>query len=111
MGLYPRYEALRKRGGDYFMAFDEEGMLGAVGSVAPQDDGYFRGDFFSLPSFDSVVPEIIKKIEEFSSKVYFEIAKSDKNKERILKENGYKIIGEGILKTGDLMIQTIKYAR
>lgn len=111
MGLFPRYEALRNRGGDYFMAFDEAGTLGAVGSVAPQDNGSFRADFFSLPSFASVIPAMIHTIEENFGNVYFEIACSDKIKERILKENGFKTIGEEICTAGDLMIQTIMYSR
>lgn len=110
MGLFPRYESLRKQGGDYFMAFDEAGTLGAVASVAPQDDGSYRADFFSLPSFASVIPAMIDKLEKDFGKVYFEIACSDKSKEQILKENGLKEIGEGCCIAGDFMIQTVKYS-
>ena len=111
MGLFPRYEALRKQGGDYFMAFDEAGTLGAVASVSPQNHRSFRADFFALPSFESAVPAMIHKIEESFGKVYFEIACSDKIKESILKKNGLKAIGEGCHIAGDFMIPTIKYSR
>ncbi len=111
MGLFPRYMELRKRGGDYFMAVDEEGTLGAVGSVAGMDNGTIRGDFFSVPSFESIVPELIEKIEEKFGKVYFEIAESDKNKAKKLLENGFKPFENDVLKSGDFMIKTIKYSK
>ena len=111
MGLFPRYQALKNRGGDYFMAFDEAGTLGAIGSVAPREDGSFRADFFSLPSFESVIPAMMDQFKEKCGKVYFEIACSDTTKERILKENGLHAIGEGCCATGDIMIPTVKYSR
>ena len=111
MGLFPRYEALREQGGDYMMAFDAAGTLGAVASVSPRDNGIIRADFFAIPAFESVVPAMIDKLEETFGKVYFEIACSDKTKERILKDNGLKAIGEGCCIAGDLMIQTTKYSR
>jgi GNAT superfamily N-acetyltransferase len=111
MGLYPRYIALRQRGGDYFMAMDEAGTLGAVGSVAPKENGANRADFFSVPAFRSVIPEMIRKMEEAFGKVYFEIACGDSDKASILKENGYTPIGEGCCAAGDLMIKTVKYSK
>ena len=71
MGLFPRYLALRKRGGDYFTVFDESGTLGAVSSVSPQNNGFFRADFFALPSFESVIPAMIHKLEASFANVYF----------------------------------------
>jgi len=111
MGLFPRYEALRKRGGDYFMAFDEAGTLGAVGSVSPQDDGTFRADFFHLPSFAPVVPDMLQRFEDRYGKVYFEIAGNDVQKETVLKENGMKAVGEGCCRTADFMIPTVIFSR
>ena len=110
MGLFPRYEALRKHGGEYYMAVDQAGTLGAVSSVSPQNNGAVRADFFSLPAFESVVPSMIHKIEDEFGKVYFEIACGDKTKERVLTENGLKAIGESTCIAGDLMIPTIIYS-
>ena len=111
MGLFPRYPALRDRGGDYFMAFDEAGTLGAVGSVAPREDGSFRGDFFCVPAFQTVIPQMIQKMEERFGRVYIEISPKDESKARILKENGFVPVGEGLCKTADFSIPTIKYSR
>lgn len=111
MGLFPRYINLRNCGGDYFMAFDEAGTLGAVGSVLPMENGTYRGDFFSLPSFESILPDLIEKIEEGFDKIYFEIAESDKNKARILEANEFKPFENAFFKSGDLIIQTVKYSR
>ena len=111
MGLFPRYVALRKQGGDFYMVFDEAGTLGAVGSVSPQEGGLFRADFFSLPAFEPVIPELIDKIEDTFGKVYFEIACNDNTKERILKENGFNPMEEGCCKTEDFLIRTVKYCR
>lgn len=110
MGLFPRYEALRNQGGDYFMAFDASGTLGAVSSALPQHDGSVRADFFALTSFESVIPEMIRKMEYNYGDVYFEIATNDNTKKRILNENGYKAIGEGCCRADDFMIQTIIYS-
>lgn len=111
MGLFPRYEMLRKHGGEYYMAVDQAGTLGAVSSVSPQNNGAVRVDFFSLPAFESVIPSTIHKIEEEFGKVYFEIAYSDKTKERLLTESGLKAIGESTCIAGEFMIPTIIYSR
>lgn len=111
MGLYPRYMALRQQGGDYFMAMDEQGTLGAVGSVLPREDGTFRADFFSLPAFRKVLPEMLRNMEEAFGQVYFEIAWDDSDKASILKENGYAPMGEGCCTAGKLMVKTVKYAK
>ncbi|MBQ4120332.1 MAG: GNAT family N-acetyltransferase [Clostridia bacterium] len=111
MGLFPRYEELRKHGGDYFMAFDDSGTLGAAASVCRMDDGTFRGDFFSLPSFEYAIPEMLQKMEDDFSNVYFEIAKNDTVKKKHLEENGFKPIGDSYCKTDEFTINTVKYAR
>ena len=111
MGLFPRYPALRDRGGDYFMVFDEAGTLGAIGSVAPREGGAFRADFFCVPAFRTVIPQMIRKMEERFGTVYFEISPKDESKARILQENGFAPTGEGLCKTADFMIPTIKYSR
>ena len=111
MSLFPRYEALRAQGGDYYMAFDQTGTLGAISSVSPQTDGSFRADFFALSSFESSIASMICKIEKNFGKVYFEIARNDNAKERILQENGFHAIGESYCATNDFMIPTTKYSR
>ena len=111
MGLFPRYEAIRIGGGEYYMAFDEVGTLGAVCSVSPQENSFFRGDFFALPSFKSVIPDMIRTIEEDFTNVYFEIAESDKGKAEYLKENGLIATGEGCCKMGEMAVNTVKYRR
>lgn len=111
MGLFPRYLALRERGGDYFSAFDEAGTLGAVGSVAPQPDGTFRADFFAFPAFESVIPEMIRKMEEAFGKVYFEIAVCDQAKAQLLQKNGFHPTSESHFTVGNFTVQTIKYSR
>ena len=111
MGLFPRYEELRKCGGEYYMAFDEKGTLGAVASVLPQKNGPCRADFFALKSFESVVPDMIERIENAFGNIYIEIAKTDNVKERILKENGFSPVGDGVLDSGEFMIKTVKYER
>lgn len=111
MGLFPRYEALRKRGGDYFMAFDTSGTLGAVCSVAPQDNGSFRGDFFALPSFASAIPDMLKRMETGFGHLFFEVSVSDRMKKTVLSENGFHAVGEGCCKSSDIIIPTVQYAR
>lgn len=111
MGLFPRYEALRKQGGDYFMAFDEAGVLGAVCSVCPRESGSCRADFFALPAFEPVVPSMIHQLEANFGSLYFEIAHSDTGKAHILQENGWTATADGCCAAGDLMIKTVIYSR
>ena len=111
MGLFPRYVALREKGGDYFTAFDEAGILGAVASVMSDSDGSFRCDFFSLPAFESAVPQMIAMIEEKFGKIYFEIAKGDTAKEKLLLENGFRACEDSVFDTGEFMVKTVKYIR
>lgn len=111
MGLYPRYLELKKRGGDYYSAFGEAGTLGAVASVSKQENSDFRADFFSLPTFESVIPEMIQKIEKDFGSVYFETAKKDTIKKNILIENGFIATDIGHSETDEFTISTIKYTR
>ncbi len=39
MGLYPAYEAVRRRGGDWFCLDSGEGRIGGIGSWKPMGDG------------------------------------------------------------------------
>lgn len=111
MGLFPRYEVLREHGGDYAMAFDEAGTLGAVSSVAPQEDGSYRADFFALPSFRSAVPRMIRNWEENFGQIYFEIACNDQEKAELLTENGFRFSKEGLCTTKDFLVKTAIYTR
>lgn len=111
MGLFPRYLALKEQGGNYYTAFDEAGTLGAVASVCKMEDGSYRGDFFALPSFESAIPNIIKEIESDFGKVYFEIAKNDTVKNKILQQNGFTKTGKGNCETANFTINTVKYSR
>lgn len=47
MGLYPWYDALLAKGGHFYAAVDDRGILGAMVSTMPTENGV-RADFFSL---------------------------------------------------------------
>lgn len=88
MGLYPRYLDLRKKNGCFFGAYSNTGILGAVASVLPTERG-MRADFFYCDSFETAVPELLKKCETVCGECYLQLATEDKGKQRLARECGF----------------------
>jgi len=88
MGLYPRYLKLKEKGGHYFGALNERGLLGAMASVMPTDKG-FRCDFFWSGNFGDAVLQLIEKCRDVVGEVYFQLADCDTEKIKMVETLGY----------------------
>ena len=111
MSLYPRYMQLKKDGGRVLNAIDEDGVLGAMASVARDDDGTMRIDFFAVPAFKTALSEMIKKLIPENEDYYFELSASDGAKIEILEELGYIKFADSEYRHGPLVIPTVKYRK
>ena len=87
MSLFQRYLTLREKGGQFFGAVDDTGLLGAIASVMPTESG-LRADFFCAKPFASATPELLKRCEEVGP-VYLQLFEGDKEKRAIAEELGY----------------------
>ena len=89
MGLYPRYETILRAGGGCCCAWAEGGVLGAVASVKPTEDGPLA-DFFCCDAFLPAVPELLERCREEYGTLRFQIAESDAGKRSCLERLGYR---------------------
>ena len=110
MSLYPRYMALKAEGGRVLTATDERGVLGAFASIQKDGCGVNRIDFFSHPSFDSALPEMISTLIP-EDDYYFEVSVSDGRKTELLEKLGYSSFAEGVYKHGAVILPTVKYKK
>lgn len=88
MSLFPRYLSIREQGGDFYGAYSEKGVLGAVASVMPTERGN-RADFFCCDSFEAAIPGLLQKCEADFGNCYLQIAKDDLKKQQIAAQCGF----------------------
>lgn len=101
MGLYPRYETLLAKGGHFYAAIDEAGILGAMLSTMPADAG-IRADFFCCDGFEGLLPKLLDACNE---DVYLQIAECDTQKQELAQKLGFSPCGkEEILQCGDVFL-------
>jgi GNAT superfamily N-acetyltransferase len=101
MGLYPRYDALLSKGGHFYAAVDEMGVLGAMLSTMPTSDG-IRADFFCCDGFQGLLPRLLDACED---SVYLQIAQCDRKKQEMAQKLGFSPIEESkMLPCGDVWL-------
>lgn len=101
MGLYPRYDGLLARGGHFYGAVDSRGILGAVLSTMPTEQG-IRADFFCCDGFESILPQLL---ESCGDKVYLQIAECDTKKQELAEKLGFSPVGDPVmLRCGDVWL-------
>ena len=88
MGLYPRYAAIRGRGGAVFGAW-ADGVLGAVASVAPTPEGP-RADFFCCEAFLPSVPLLLAQCRARFGALRLQIAAGDAGKRALVEALGFR---------------------
>lgn len=88
MSLFQRYLTLCDKGGKFYGAVDEKGLLGAMASVLPTDLG-LRADFFCTKPFVGAVPMLLKQCEQMGE-VYLQLFEGDKHKRAMAEELGYR---------------------
>ena len=89
MSLYPRYIDLKKRGGKYFAARDEAGLLGGVASIIADENGRMRADYFTAKGFRETAPELVAAVTKEHPEAYFEVGEGDGAKITLLTSLGY----------------------
>lgn len=109
MSLFQRYLTLRENGGQFYGALDESGLLGAMASVMPTESG-LRADFFCAKTFESAVPELLKRCEE-QGVIYLQLAESDKSKRGIAEALGYHPTESVQYPNGGCWIPTVIYRK
>ena len=109
MGLFPRYLNLYDKGGDFYYAADERGVVGAVASVLPSLEGN-RVDFFFSHGFESSLRDLISAIETDRKNIFFEVAKNDAIKANIVKALDYTAEAESSYEYRGFSIPTVKYS-
>ena len=101
MGLYPRYGTLLSKGGHFYAASDEKGILGAMLSTMPTEDG-IRADFFCCDGFVSLLPQLFV---ECPDDIYLQIAECDIKKQELANALGFSPVGEpAMLPCGDVWL-------
>jgi hypothetical protein len=101
MGLYPRYDALLSKGGHFYAAVDEMGLLGAMLSTMPTSDG-IRADFFCCDGFQGLLPRLLDACED---SVYLQIAQCDGRKQEMAQVLGFSPTGDTQMqKCGDVWL-------
>lgn len=101
MGLYPRYIKLLAEGGHFYAAVDDRGVLGALLSTVPTEDG-IRADFFCCEGFTHILSQLFAACEET---VYLQIAECDTKKQTMAKHLGFTSGGDiQMLKCGDVWL-------
>ena len=89
MGLYQKYEDVKKSGGNFWGIINGKGVLGSVASAMPTERGV-RADFFAKASFANALPKLMDTIEKQFGSCYLQIADSDKGKIETAKKMGFK---------------------
>lgn len=101
MGLYPRYETLLAKGGHFYAATDEKGIVGAILSTMPTEVG-IRADFYCCDGFEGLLSKLMDSCKET---VYLQIAECDSKKQELAKALGFSPSGEAeLLKCGDVYL-------
>ena len=101
MGLYPRYDSLLNNGGHFYAASDVKGILGAMLSTMPTDNG-IRADFFCCDGFVDLLPQLFAECKD---DIYLQIAECDIKKQELAKKLGFSPVGEtSMLPCGDVWL-------
>ena len=101
MGLYPRYEALLQQGGHFYAAVDDSGVMGALLSTMPTEQGV-RADFYCCDGFAKLLPKLLSACKE---DVYLQIAECDIKKQELGNTLGFAPVGDTKLrKCGDVWL-------
>ena len=100
MGLYPRYENIRQKGGDFFMLVSGSHCLGAASFLpTPGMPGKGIGDIFCTPESMEYAPELLTAVraaaEAENSDLIFPVSPADGLKCDLLKSCGAKSVGNG----------------
>lgn len=93
MGLYPRYDSLLSKGGHFYAAVDGRGVLGAMLSTLPTEQG-IRADFFCCDGFEGILPQLLKSCGESA---YLQIAECDAKKQALAKQLGFSPAGGPVM--------------
>ena len=101
MGLYPRYDQLLKNGGHFYAAVDETGIVGAILSTMPTEQG-IRADFYCCNGFEGLLSKLMDACEDA---VYLQIAECDTKKQEMAKKLGYSPVADvQLLPCGDIYL-------
>ena len=101
MGLYPRYMALKDKGGKYFGAYDEAGVLGAAATVTA--DGGFDG--FAHPAYESALQEMFQR----ANGRYMVVADADESKIALAESLGLQKMEQTTLQVRDVLFPAHYY--
>jgi hypothetical protein len=101
MGLYPRYEALVEKGGHFYAAVDETGIVGAILSTMSTESGT-RADFYCCDGFEKVLSKLLDACKDV---VYLQIAECDTKKQELAKKLGFSPASDTqLLQCGDVYL-------
>ena len=101
MGLYPRYETLLAKGGHFYAATDEKGIVGAILSTKPTEAG-IRADFYCCDGFEGLLSKLM---DACTDNVYLQIAECDTKKQELAQKLGFSLYGkEEILQCADVYL-------
>lgn len=110
MGLYPRYEDLKREGGQWFAAVSKEtGIPGALLSVKETDTGR-RADFFYAEGFTNTIPALFESVST-DKDLYFMVSERDTEKQRILSQLGYRPLEESLETVREFSVPCVKYKK
>lgn len=108
MGLYPRYDTLLAKGGHFYAAADENGVLGAILSTMPTETG-IRADFFCCDGFAPLLPQLFAQCKD---DIYLQIAECDTKKQELAKALGFSPEGDPVmLPCGDVWLPFRTYTK
>lgn len=110
MGLYPRYDALRKQGGNLWGAVSETGVLGAVASAVKTELGV-RADFFCCDSFLAGIPCLLDACSQTFGELYLHLAEMDTAKRSLAESLGFRTKEALSLQAGAFTFPGLIYTR
>ena len=118
MGLYPKYIACRRMGGNFFSATDEKGTLGAMATIMPITSGGYRFDVFSCPSFENSLHGLLECAKHSvgaqnshngDAKIYMDIANADKKKQITATSLGFTAESDSVIRIGEFSLESKRY--
>ena len=111
MSLYPRYIDLKKRGGQYFAARDEAGLLGGVASIIADENGRMRADYFTAKGFREIAPALVAAVTKEHPEAYFEVGEGDGAKISLLTSLGYTEGEHRLYRHRGMLIPTVIFEK
>jgi GNAT superfamily N-acetyltransferase len=117
MGLFPRYEALRDGGGEWFAARAVDGQFVGLATARQQDDGAVQIDGFVHRNFQNAAHDLLRECVQWAdargaNQCLAEVARGDEQKCALLESLGFSHAGTGrdIELAGD-RITTLRLSR